>query len=271
MEMSQSYCYLGLELTCSGSFKTARSNLIDKAKKAMFPLWKILVQAKLSCSQAIKLFETLISPIALYNAENLAHLTLREIESIKQNKVSFLDLMNKSYSSVLHQRFLKFILGINKSCTNMATLGELGEFPLHVKGVTALLSFWHRVTQMPDDTLVKQAYKYSLENVSFQSEWIASVKFLLQYLGLENYFRNPSAVNKNQFKTVCKAKLKEIIVEQWDMYMDNIGDGNKLRFYKTFKNHFGRESYLDLVTDFQLRKILTKFRCSDHKLEIEKG
>ena len=236
----------------------------------MFPPWKILVQAKLSCSQAIKLFETLISPIALYNAENVAHLTLREIESIKQNKISFLDLMNKSYSSVLHQRFLKFILGINKSCTNMATLGELGEFPLQVKGVTALLSFWHRVTQMPDDTLAKQAYKYSLENESFQSEWIASVKFLLQYLGLENYFRNPSAVNKNQFKTVCKAKLKEKIVEQWDMYMDNIGDGNKLRFYKTFKNHFGRELYLDLVSDF-LRKIITKFRCSDHKLEIEKG
>ena len=179
--------------------------------------------------------------------------------------------MNKSYSSILHQRFLKFILGVNKSCTNMATLGELGELPLQVKGVTALLSFWHRVTQMPDNTLVKQAYIYSLENESFQSEWIASVKFLLQYLGLENYFRNPSAVNKNQFKTVCKAKLKEIIVEQWDMYMDNIGDGNKLRFYKTFKNHFGREPYLDLLSDFQLRKIITKFRCSDHKLEIEKG
>ena len=260
-----------IQLTCGGSFKSARSNLINKAKKAMFPLWSILVQFKLPCLEATKLFESLISPIALYNAENLAHLTLREIESIKQNKISLLDHMNNSYSSVLHQRFLKYVLGVNKSCTNMATLGELGEFPLQMKGMTALLSFWHRISQMPDDTLVKQAYNFSLESDSFQSEWIASVKFLLENLNMGRYFRNPSVVDKNQFVTECKDKLKKKIVEQWDTYMLNVGDGSKLRFYKTFKNSFSRESYLDLVSDFQLRKVITKFRCSDHPLDIEKG
>ena len=33
MELAQSYCYLGLELTSSGSYKPARNNLIDKATK----------------------------------------------------------------------------------------------------------------------------------------------------------------------------------------------------------------------------------------------
>ena len=46
--------------------------------------------------------------------------------------------------------------------------------------------------------------------------------------------------------------------------------GNKLRFYKTFKLFFCREPYLDSILDFTLRKIITKFRCSDHCLEIEK-
>ena len=53
--------------------------------------------------------------------------------------------------------------------------------------------------------------------------------------------------------------------------MSNIGYGSKLRFYKTFKKEFSRESYLNTVTDFHLRKVITKFRCSDHLLEIEKG
>ena len=31
------------------------------------------------------------------------------------------------------------------------------------------------------------------------------------------------------------------------------------------------EPYLQTITDFHLRKIVTKFRCSDHRLEIEIG
>ena len=47
MEFAQSYCYLGLELTCGGTFKAARNNLIDKANKAMFPLRSLIAQFKL--------------------------------------------------------------------------------------------------------------------------------------------------------------------------------------------------------------------------------
>ena len=262
---------IGIELSAGGSFKFARSNLIDKAKKAMFPLWSLLAQFKLPCSEALKLFEMLIRPIALYNAENLAHLSLREIDAIKQNKISLLDHLNKSYTSVLHQRYLKYILGVNKSCTNMATLGELGEFPIQMNGIIALLSFWHRITQMPENTLVKQAYNLSMESEIFQSEWLESVKFFLQHIGMEYCFQNPTALNNHQFVKACKDKLKEKVIEQWEIYMSNVGGGNKLRFYKTFKSSFNREPYLDSVSDFHLRKVITKFRCSDHTLEIEKG
>ena len=34
---------------------------------------------------------------------------------------------------------------------------------------------------------------------------------------------------------------------------------HKLRFYKTFKLSFCREPYLDSISDFTLRKIITKF------------
>ena len=42
-------------------------------------------------------------------------------------------------------------------------------------------------------------------------------------------------------------------------------------FYKLFKNAFSREPYLDHINCFHLRKVVSKFRCSDHRLEIETG
>ena len=44
-----------------------------------------------------------------------------------------------------------------------------------------------------------------------------------------------------------------------------------MRFYKIFKTSFNRQKYLELIPDFQLRRCITKFRCSDHRLEIELG
>ena len=72
----------------------------------------------------------MIRPIALYNSKNLAHFTRHQIESLKGNKVTLLSYMNNtSYTSKLHHRFLKYILGVKRNCNNLATLGELGELP----------------------------------------------------------------------------------------------------------------------------------------------
>ena len=46
--------------------------------------------------------------------------------------------------------------------------------------------------------------------------------------------------------------------------------GNKLRTYRLFKDEFVFEPYLNWGT-YNQRNILTKFRISSHKFEIEKG
>ena len=43
-----------------------------------------------------------------------------------------------------------------------------------------------------------------------------------------------------------------------------------MRFYETIKTNYAFEKYLELH-NFNHRRILTKIRCSDHRLEIEKG
>ena len=217
----------------------------------------------------------MIKPIALYNSENLTSFTHHQIQAMTENKTTLLDYMNKSAINITHQKILKYILGDKRSCSNMTTLGELGEFPLHLHGLIQLLSYWHRTSQMQDNTLVKQAFNLVCNDGPQQSEWLATVKFLLTLLDMEHLLLEPATVSTDKFSTLCSDKLKKIFIEQWKATISGSNlhgeQTNKLRFYCLFKNYFGIEPYLDNINNFQLRKTLTKFRCSDHNLEIERG
>ena len=65
------------------------------------------------------------------------------------------------------------------------------------------------------------------------------------------------------------AVLVQNCIQQWKSQL-NVQE-HKLRFYKLFKDSFVREAYLDNLNSFDLRKCVAKFRCSDHKLEVEIG
>jgi hypothetical protein len=46
---------------------------------------------------------------------------------------------------------------------------------------------------------------------------------------------------------------------------------SKLSFYSTFKKHYNLEEYLNIIKDPNQRRLFSKFRISNHKLEIEFG
>ena len=275
LQVVKNYCYLGVDLACSGSFRIGKMNIMEKARKAMSPLLSIIPNFKISCKDSLNLFHSFIRPIVLYNSENLAQFTHHQIRAIEENKTSLIDYLTKSETNTVHQKFLKFVLGVKRNCSNMATLGELGEFPLHLYGLISLLSYWHRLTQMQEDTLVKQALNLVTNNGPDFSEWFATVKFLLKILNMEEYLPNPESITTKKFSHICSRKLQDLIVEQWKTNVlresSHNGHSNKLRFYSLFKTEFKREPYLENVNDFHIRKKICKFRCSDHNLEIEKG
>ena len=275
IQIVKNYCYLGIDFACSGSLRLGRKNIMEKACKAMSPLLSIIPEFKITCKKSLNLFHSFIRPIALYNSENLAHLTHHQIRALEENKTTLLEYVTKSEINTVHQKFLKYVLGVKRSCSNIATLGELGEFPLHIHGLVSMLSFWHRTTQMHDDTLVKHTLNLITNDGPNSSEWVATVKFLLKFLGIENYFTNPTIVDTKKFTALCLTKFKQIFIDQWKMAISrersSAGATNKLRFYSRFKTVFEFEPYLDYVNNFHVRKTIAKFRCSDHKLKIESG
>lgn len=275
MEIVKSYTYLGLELVASGSFWLAKDNLMDKARKAIFPLLSTISKFQLPCANSVKLFQSLIRPIVLYNSENWASCTFGQIKKINENPNNLLSLLTGSEPDKVFQKFIKFILGVNTSCTNAVTLGEIGEYPMMLHALSSLVTFWHRVSNMSEDTLVKQALNIQLQLGPEQSEWLGTVNLVMSTIGLNSHYQDPKLVGTKVFKELVNKRLKQYFVELWLAHISGAhlqqGESSKLRFYKQVKESFEREPYLKVIPIFHIRKIITKFRCSDHILEIEKG
>ena len=70
LETVQSYCYLGLDFISSGSFRKARTNLVEKAQKALALISSLVAQFNIPNYKAIYLFNIMIRPIVMYNSEN---------------------------------------------------------------------------------------------------------------------------------------------------------------------------------------------------------
>ena len=67
-----------------------------------------------------------------------------------------------------------------------------------------------------------------------------------------------------------KNKLKDRYEQFWEQRMKSEENMTKLRAYKLFQNKFGIEKYLEL-NERNVRKALSAFRISAHKLNIERG
>ena len=169
--------------------------------------------------------------------------------------------VSTSKIDLVHRKFLKFILGVPKSCPNLAVYGETGETPLSFKGYRLTLNLWHRVTNLPDTAMVKKAL---LENISLRTNWIMSIEKLINHFNLAD-----TIGNQESFKKSNKHKINLAYREFWTNEISK-PDHERLQFYRELKDNFEFEDYLNLE-DFEMRKTIAKFRCSTHSLEIEKG
>ena len=258
LEPVQSFCYLGFDFRASGTVKTAMNNLYDKASKAMRPLMGVISRFNLPIRTSLRLFHTYISPIMLYSVENWIPLTDKELHKAT-NETLFTDIDSKT--DILHRRFLKFLMGTSKSCQNIMLYGETGEIPLSLKGFRLMANHWHRLTKLPDNTLAKKAL---LENIDLRTNWIRTIEKVMNWYNLSNHIDNPVRLKNASLKN-SRSKFIEI----WNRTVRN-PDMPKLEFYGLIKNEFRFDDYLTLP-NFRDRQIITKFRCSNHQLEIERG
>ena len=159
---------------------------------------------------------------------------------------------------VVHRSYFRYLLGLSKSAPNVAVYGERTEQPQSLKGHRLLLNFWKIISKLPDECLVKKALT---ENVSIKTNWIKTVEKLL------TTYRLVDVLDKN-FKAKSHENVQKYFINAWKLELGS-GDLSRLRVYKQINPGFSTPKHLDLP--FPLRKIISKIRCSNHVLEIEKG
>ena len=229
LEITNHYCYLGIEIKASGSFSMAKEILTEKARKAMMPLISTLFQFKIPVSDSISLFNSFIRPIALYNAEIWCQLTKTQLKALHENKINILNVMLDEKCEKNHLRFLKIILGVTKSCSNLPILGETGQIPLAARGYLAALNFWHRMELIQEETLVKLAYNVVKKD---RLPWYESVEMIMKKVGLHDHFLKPN--NEKNFKALSKKSMNEHIQYLW---YRSIKSNKKLKFYNSLKKY----------------------------------
>ena len=156
LEPVQSFCYLGVDIKCSGTMKHAMNILNDKGRKALRPLLCAIARFKIPVNTSIRLFHTFISPILLYNTENWSALTDNELIKYENNFI--FSHLPTSKIDITHRKPLKSMLVVSRSCPNLAIYGEAGEIPISMKGYRLILNVWHRVTSLPDTALAKKSF-----------------------------------------------------------------------------------------------------------------
>ena len=213
LDIVRSYTYLGIDIPASGSFNPGMAQMNNKAKKAMMPLYTTIMQFNIPFDKALKLFQTYVEPILLYNAENFAAMSERQAEKCKQGITSVYELATQADMTTTQLKFIKFILGVGKSSPNMAVLGEAAVLPLLLRAQVSMLKYWNRIKAMDDNTLVKLAYK---ENLETNSTWCKTIQVLNTTFNLHK-----NDWSQQEFPNAMKKKVKSDFIAHWRSRIGN--------------------------------------------------
>ena len=115
IEYSKEFKYLGITLNKKGNFTPTLNDLSCRANKAIFAINSKMNIKFLSPKMLLKLFDSMICPLLLYGCELWEPYLNHDYDRCDSN-----------YIKKIHTQFLKRILGVNRSTTNILVRGDLG-------------------------------------------------------------------------------------------------------------------------------------------------
>jgi hypothetical protein len=253
LEITNIYCYLGINFSSNGNFKNALDVLKDKSMRAVFKLRQHNIRDNISTS--LKLFNALVLPIIRYCCEVWSPFELKDL-----SPDNFLNTCEKSLIEKVNNKFCKYLLGIHKYSSNIAAKGELGLHGLLTDCVYHSIKYWLRLVNhnMDKESLVYKCYQENYSSLSSNStgNWCLHMKNILNNFEFSNIWINQGIGScyrsESSFLTSLKDKIKLQYESNWE-HSIKLNTG-KLRTFKLFKNKFGLENYL-LTCKFKTENI----------------
>ena len=249
LETTRSFKYLGFLITPSGEIKSGLKDLRDRAMKAFFKLKTVMgTEFNRNVQTTLSLLDSLINPILLYCSDFWGCLKLP-----KDNPIAKFHLMA-----------CKHILGVQKQTTNVGVLLELGRIPLEIYTKKAAIKNWERIKLGRINPYLRASHDNAVKD---NLPWISNIQECLEKNGMmcfyiNSYGNKPPFIHKRLFE-----KLSDAFHQ--DALCDISKPQSKLRTYSLLKKTIGMESYLTKIINPVIRRTVTKFRLSNHRLNIE--
>ena len=156
-------------------------------------------------------------------------------------------IRKKIPAELVQNKFLKWLLGVNKYCKNNVCRAEKGRLPMRIEAQCRNFKrFWLTLSSL------EQKIKSLLEQIGLGELW---TKSHYADIGILNMIRQ---------------RLKDIELQRWLSEINNntrkdANQSNKMRTYQLFKtiDNYKCEDCLHQVTNTQHRIALTKLRLSN--------
>ena len=264
IEMTKSYCYLGIDISSTGSFSKALDSLYKKSLRSLFSLYSSLniYSDGSSIPLFLKLFDALVKPILLYGSEIWGYATLN---------------LTNNPSEKLINKFYRILLGVPNYCSTIGTHVELGRFPVSVDIKYSMLKYFCRVVTLPKSRLVSHCYwsLFNLKNV--KDRWLSSVKEIIECAGQRTFnflWNSQKSLSQVNTKLIykCQGQVLETFKQQFiSTAVNKMAEQNKLQYFREAKTEFTLSKYLHILAARNSRSLLCKLRLGALKLEVETG
>ena len=255
-------CYLGVSL----SDKKAEQNsvMLQKASRASYAP-RSMIDSTVAAMVVNKLKELLIEPILLHAVEQwLPYIHPRMVD--KSGPIeTFASPSSQLSTEDTWKKFIYPHYNLNASTPVPAVRAELGQYPTFVSGFSRLTSYMSYISQDTAPPLIRKAvYTQMVMAAKSKNNWWSNSWRIL------NHFQ----IKESDPTDPPPCLLKEAIRSQyhcwWLRQFANPNNSPKLRTFRLFKTSFGTSPYLD-IGPYYLRPALLRFRCSNHRLDIELG
>ena len=149
--------------------------------------------------------------------------------------------------------------------------GEVGCYPVSVHIKVRMIAYWFKLCSSDEQKICKKLYNVLLHmhaDDTYHSEWLNSIINILQQNGLGFTWQSQGAnISLHTAKLDLQHRLQCQFVQNWHAMME---ESSKCALYSNIKTVFKLEPYLYKLPK-TVWQYIVKFRCSNHKLEIERG
>ena len=153
LEVTECNQYLGVKLQPSGSFTAGTEELCDKARRAWFSISKLIYKDKrIPVARAFQLFDSLVTPVALYGCEVWHPYSLPQ--KCFSDKSKLLSCWESLKCETLNQYCSRILLSVHRKASRLAVLGDLGRHPLAVRAMAHSMNYRLCLESKPKNSLL---------------------------------------------------------------------------------------------------------------------